>query len=317
MISCTEFIPLYSELFKYLYRCGGDEAVMEYWLYLSEKNIGDLTNPNSLGANCARLGGFEGAMAYWGHTLGEEACDVCRIINPKEQYIYSHMRHCPSMGMLNDLHHVKPYHDYCKHCDVIYEPVLKKYGMTNERLFCDPKTASCASIKYPVGKRPTIDFTKPTPDCKVDDLKSEGAKYLHRDFHISGDFALEYLGAKFGCEGVCGFLCDYARYYYAPIIEGFKRGGLTAVRAWLTRLYEVEEASEVLHTELSDAELKVTIDKSPAIEFMHSVGQKPSKYYIEQTRTLYAAMADGAGLGFSLDFYDAKTGKATYRFYKK
>ena len=35
MISCTEFIPLYSEFFKYLDKDGGHDAVMEYWNYLS------------------------------------------------------------------------------------------------------------------------------------------------------------------------------------------------------------------------------------------------------------------------------------------
>ena len=30
MISCTEFIPLYSEFFKYLDKDGGHDAVMEY-----------------------------------------------------------------------------------------------------------------------------------------------------------------------------------------------------------------------------------------------------------------------------------------------
>ena len=47
MISCTEFIPLYSEFFKYLAKnCGGDEAVHEYWNYLADYSLGDLTNPD-------------------------------------------------------------------------------------------------------------------------------------------------------------------------------------------------------------------------------------------------------------------------------
>ena len=31
MISCTEFIPLYSELFAFLERIGGYDAVLDYW----------------------------------------------------------------------------------------------------------------------------------------------------------------------------------------------------------------------------------------------------------------------------------------------
>ena len=318
MISCTEFIPLYSEFFKYLAKnCGGDAAVMDYWVYLSDTSIGDKTNPNSLAAKCEKYGGYEGSRAYWGHTLTEEACDLYEIYNPVEQYTYSVMRYCPSRGMLNSLEHVEPYHDYCEHCKVIYSRVLEKYGIVYERDHSEIDHARCRSILYRKGHKPDFDYTKPTPECEVKDLKREGAKYLHRDFHLSGDHALQYCASKFGLEGVQGFLRDYAKYYYAPIIETFRKDGLTAVAAWLERLYTVEEASEVLHTELTDTELKVTIDKSPVIEYMHSLGKEPSEYYVEQTRTLYDAMANEAGLGFSLDEYDEATGHAEYRFFVK
>ena len=318
MISCTEFIPLYSEFFKYLAKnCGGDDAVMDYWIYISDTSIGDKTNPNSLAYKCEMLGGYEGARAYWGHTLTEEACDFFKIYNDKEKYTYSEMRYCPSKGMLNALEHVEPYHNYCEHCNVIYARVLEKYGITFEIDASDCANARCSSWLYETGKKPDHDLSVPTPDCIIVDEKREGKKYLHRDFHLSGDRALKYCGMKFGREGVCGFLRDYAKYYYAPVIKDFREGGLPAVKAWLEHLYEVEEAPEVLHTELSDTELKVRIDKSPVIEYMKTLNQKPSEYYVEETRTLYAAMADEAGFGFSLDKYDDATGEAEYRFFIK
>ena len=318
MISCTEFIPLYSEFFKYLAkRGGGDGAVMEYWIHLSDTSIGDKTNPNSLAYKCEKLGGYEGARAYWGHTLTEEACDLYEIYNPKEQYTYSLMRHCPSRGMLNDLKHVEPYHNYCEHCNVIYARVLEKYGIEYERDNSEIANARCSGLYYRKGHKPNFDYTKPTPDCIVNDLKSEGAKYLHRDFHLIAENALCYCADKYGIDGVRGFLTDYARYYYAPIIDSFKKEGLPAVLAWLEKLYLVEEAPEVLHTELSECELKVRIDKSPVIEYMHTLGKEPSEYYVEETRTLYAAMAEEAGLGFSLDKYVDATGEAEYRFFLK
>ena len=67
MISCTEFIPLYSEFFKFLEKKGGPNAVMEYWIHISDTSIGDKANPNSLAAKCELYGGFDGARAYWGH----------------------------------------------------------------------------------------------------------------------------------------------------------------------------------------------------------------------------------------------------------
>ena len=318
MISCTEFIPLYSEFFKYLAkRGGGDEAVHEYWNYLADYSLGDLTNPDSLASKCELLGGFDGARAYWGKSIPEEACDVYSIYNPKLRYSYSIMRRCPSKQILLALEHVEPYHDYCEHCRVIYDRVISRYGARYERDHTNIDRASCSSILYEEGHKPDFDFTVPTPDCKVADVCREGQKYLHRDFHISGDFLLKYCGDKFGAEAVVGFMRDYAKYYYAPVISDFKNGGLAAIEAWLKNLYEVEEAPQVLHTELSDTELKVRIDKSPVIEYMATLNQKPSVYYIEQTRTLYAAMADEAGFGFSLDKYDEETGEAEYRFFVK
>ena len=319
MISCTEFIPLYSEFFKYLAkRGGGDDAVMEYWIHLSDTSIGDKTNPNSMASKCEELGGWLGARAYWGHTTSEEACDVYSILNEKEQYSFSIMRYCPSKGILNSLTHVEPYHNYCEHCKIIYSRVLEKYGMVYERDHSEIDKARCSSILYREGHKPDFDYTKPTPDCKVSDVKRQGnSKYLHRDFHLIADNALCYCADKYGDEAVCEFLDGYARAYYAPIIDTFKTGGLAAVEAWLTKIYTVEEASELLHTELTDGELRVRIDKSPVIEYMHTLGKEPSRHYREETATLYASMADEAGLGFSLDKYNDKTGEAEYRFFVK
>ena len=40
MISCTEFIPAYSELFKFLEAQGGREAVEAFWEHLSDRFLG-------------------------------------------------------------------------------------------------------------------------------------------------------------------------------------------------------------------------------------------------------------------------------------
>ena len=42
MISCTEFIPAYSELFKYLEKVGGKDAVISFWEYLSDNFLTNL-----------------------------------------------------------------------------------------------------------------------------------------------------------------------------------------------------------------------------------------------------------------------------------
>jgi len=324
MISCTEFIPLYSEFFKFLESQGGHDAVMRYWDFLGDKSIGDATNPNSLLAFLERDkdNPLLGAWRYWSHTLTEEACDLIRIYNPAKGYIYLHMRHCPSRGMLNELEHVEPYYDYCGHCDVIYAPSLAKYGIVSEALPGNLDNAECASIMYLKEKRPDCEFThealsKYDDTMLVMDITREDNKYLHRDFHLSGDTALKYCGDNYGENCARAFLATYATHYYSPQIEDAKKRGLIALKEWIEHIYETEEASDVLHTELDgDESLTVTIDKSPVIEYMHSLHQEPSRYYIEQTRTLYSAVADACNLGFTMEYYN-EDGGTRFRFFKR
>ncbi|NLD87741.1 MAG: hypothetical protein GX633_05735, partial [Clostridiales bacterium] len=286
MISCTEFIPLYSEFFKFLDKIGGHDAVMEYWYHISDSSLGDRTNPHSLVSFVERDGGFEGAISYWNHTLTEEACDVLKIHDFVNRCSYTHMRRCPSRGMLNDLKHIEPYHDYCGHCKVIYQRVLEKYGVVFEMDHSGIENAECTSILYERGNEPVHDYTAIDDTKTVIDMKPEDNKYLHRDFHLLGDMALLYCGEKLGEAAVNEFLTGYVKNYYAPVIEEIKTHGLAELKRRIQKLYETEEASEVLNTEFWDNCLTVTIEKSPVIEYMRSLNQEPSKYYIEQTRTL-------------------------------
>lgn len=314
MISCTEFIPLYSEFFKYLEKIGGHDAVMEYWIHISNTSIGDKTNPNSLAYKCEKMGGYEGAVAYWGHTLTEEACDLLEIGNCAKKFKYTHMRHCPSRGMLNELEHVEPYYDYCSHCNVIYERVLKNYGVEYIRDNSEIDKAQCRSLLYMKDEKPDFNWQNITDEeakemfgndknVEIIDMKTEDNKYLHRDFHLLGDNALKYCKDKYGYEALIDFLNNYVEYYYAPQIEKVRKGGLSALKAWIEKVYEIEESSDFLHCDLDGKSLTVTVFKSPVIEYMHSLGQEPTECYIEETRTLYKAVADECGFKFNLEYY--------------
>lgn len=318
MISCTEFIPLYSEFFKYLEKRGGHDAVMDYWIHISNTFIGDVKNPNSLAYKCEKLGGFEGAVAYWGHTLTEEACDLFEMEDRNENVKYSHMRHCPSRGMLNSLSHVEPYYDYCSHCNVIYARILEKYGVVYERDNSGIEHAECRGCFYEKGSTPKFDFRTVSDEelgkrmgeegITIIEMKSEDNKYLHRDFHTSMDNALKYCGDNFGKEELVKFLREYVRAFYAPTIEEIKSKGLVAIKEWIEGTYEKEEACSLLHTDILDERLVVTVDKCPAIEYMSSLGQSPSEYFIEETRTVYDEIARQCGYSLCLEYYNEDGG---------
>jgi effector-binding domain-containing protein len=121
MISCTEFIPAYSELFKYLEEKQGKAAVVDFWNYLSDKfltNLKDLVVRN----------GIRGCWIYWSKTLKEEAADFTMELDEEAGEFSITMYHCPSKGRLLECKHIESYYDYCEHCDVLYRRVLEPLG---------------------------------------------------------------------------------------------------------------------------------------------------------------------------------------------
>lgn len=137
MISCTEFIPFYSELFKFLDKKGGAEKVNEYWEYISDKYVSP-----SLGEE-VKKNGIEGCWNYWSKSLNEEACDFTMSLDKEKGEFFIDMHSCPSKGMLNNLKYTNPYPNYCGHCAVLYPHVLNKFGLYFEEDFSNVDKASC------------------------------------------------------------------------------------------------------------------------------------------------------------------------------
>ena len=141
MISCTEFIPAYSELFKYIEDIDSYEAVKAYWHAISDESI-----RNNLGKLVEQYG-VEGCWLYWSRTLTEEACDA-HIEFDEDEGVYSlDMRRCPSKGHLLDYPHITPYHDYCGHCGALYAPILQELGLGAWEDYSEVDQAKC-KCKY-------------------------------------------------------------------------------------------------------------------------------------------------------------------------
>lgn len=121
MISCTEFIPAYSELFKYLLAKGGKEAVIRFWENLSDDFLDNLRE-------LAKEKGLAGCYEYWSRTLNEEAADFKLTLDEEKGLFEIDMQHCPSKGRLLEIEHIEPYADYCEHCDLLYRRVLEPLG---------------------------------------------------------------------------------------------------------------------------------------------------------------------------------------------
>ena len=139
MISCTEFIPAYSELFKFLEQKGGKAAVISFWENLSDSFLNNLRN-------LATQKGLAGCFEYWSHTLSEEAADFKMTLDEENQVFSIEMRKCPSKGRLLERKDIKPYHAYCEHCDLLYRRVLEPLGFEYNIDLSDCDKASCKLV---------------------------------------------------------------------------------------------------------------------------------------------------------------------------
>jgi len=145
MIPCTDFIPAYSELFKFLEQKGGKDAVLDFWNYLSDNFLVNLRE-------LVERHGIRGCWLYWSHTLNEEAADFTMELDEEAGEFKIVMHHCPSKGRLLQYSHLQPYHDYCRHCDVLYRRVLEPLGYEYRLDMSGCDQAKCSILVRDKGK---------------------------------------------------------------------------------------------------------------------------------------------------------------------
>ena len=145
MISCTEFIAAYSELFGFLEETYGRDEVDRFWKYLFQ--------PDGKGIpliNFVEKEGIRGCFSYWSGTLNEEAADFSMYLHEKRGFFKLVMHYCPSKGRLLKLEEekgLKPYHDYCLHCDC-YRSAVEKVGLRYIFDFSGTDHAACSMLIY-------------------------------------------------------------------------------------------------------------------------------------------------------------------------
>ena len=309
MISCTEFIPSYSELFKYLDGHYGYEEVKRFWAYLFK--------PDGKGiplVNFVRRDGLKGAVEYWNGTLKEEAADVTRWYNLEAGWTYSEMHYCPSKGRLLRMKEelgVEPYPHYCDHCDY-YRSALEMFGLRYYRNNLKVDQAQCASMIYD----PKVFKGSMTVDehTRKVEYRSGDLEYFHRDFHSSLNMGIEYLGANYGEEVVRDFLTVYTETIYRRELGDIRARGLPAIEAKILDTYEKEHASEVVRTRLSEGRLDVEIASCPAVEHLRRTGREVTRWYPMTTSVVMETLARACGARFVMDAYEDRTGAARYHF---
>ena len=309
MISCTEFIPCYSELFSYLEEKGGKEEVRRFWKYLFE--------PDGKGiplVNYVKREGIRGCFSYWSGTLNEEAADFTMYLNERAGWFMIVMHRCPSKGRLLELRDeigLTPYPDYCLHCDC-YRAAVEQIGLKYIYNFNGIDRAACSILIYDpevFDGRIIVD-----EDTRIMDRKASQNEYFHRDFHSSMNMGVEYLGERYGEADVRAFLKRFTDNVYAPVIRAAEQDGLNAIRAKIEDTYRREKASDALKIEQDEGSLRVRVKRCPAVAHLRATGREVSKWVRYTTQSVMEELAAQTGFRFGMDSYDEQTGAAEYRF---
>ena len=156
MISCADFIPAYSELFKFLEQKGGKAKVVEFWNYIADHYLANLRE-------LAAQHGLRGCWMYWSRTLNEEAADFTMELDEARGELRFEMHRCPSKGRLLQCRHLTPYVNYCEHCDVLYRRVLAPLGLDYRIDLTRCGQAQCAGVI-----RKVADNKRRTENCQGD-----------------------------------------------------------------------------------------------------------------------------------------------------
>lgn len=333
MISCTEFIPAYSELFKYIDQRSGRQAVYDFWE--------DLFQPGNspLDGLITKFGRLRGCWENWYVVYTEEACDNTMLYNEEEGWMLGCMHHCPSKGRFKKLGYMEPFDEYCKHCDS-YDIVFKKHGIGHCMDYRGDADAKCREIMFDPDKfrgdpQKILDIMyacelegckfgeDPSkcpmnhPGTKTLHTTSDSYKYLHRDFHMSMALGMQYIAEHYGEEGLKEYLTQFTLAFHKPLLAKAKEAGLAAIAEYLGWLYAEEEAPDALEMKVTEDAVDVTIHYCPAVKHLLSRGYAPKESFERGTSVVYDVIAKDSGLGFEMLSYEHGTGAAKFRFFQK
>jgi hypothetical protein len=312
MISCTEFIPAYSELFSFLDERYGRDEVDRLWYFLFK--------PDGKGIpliNFIEKEGIRGCFTYWSGTLSEEASDCELYLNEKAGWYLSKMHHCPSKGRLLELKEkigITPYYDYCLHC-ACYDSALEKVGLKRYKIYPKANETACSSLIFdPKVFKGGVVFDENT-ETRV--FKSSEQEYFHPDFHSSMNMGLLYVGQTHGTKVVRDYLTRYVKNVYAKVIADAKLRGLAPIEELIRETYRLEKAEDALTIENDGTRMTVTVSYCPAVRHLHATGREVCEWFVLSTEAVMQTIASEAGLGFKMLSYDAESGAAKYAFTKE
>ena len=308
MSSCTDFIPAYREMFRYLEDSYGRAEIDNYWRTMFKPGGGSPL------VNFVEKEGIKGCFTYWKGTLNEEAAHFTMYLNEKRGFFKIVMHRCPSKGKLIDLRDqigLEPYHDYCLHCDG-YRAAVEQVGLEYIYDFTNMDKAGCSILIYDpkiFDGRVIMD-----EDTVIMDRNAADNEYFHPSFHFSLSRGMHYVGEHYGEEGLRGVMYRYVDNVLKPLMGTID---LASIEQKILSDYAKDKCPDAVETQLVGNELTVTVKYCPAIKYMTDNDMWQSPWFRFTTQGVMERLAELAGCQFTMDSYDQTTGAAKYRFVKK
>lgn len=305
MISCTDFIPVYSELFCYLEDHYGRGEIDNYWRTMFKPGGGSPL------VNFVKREGIKGCFTYWTGTLNEEAADFTMYLNEKRGFFKLVMHRCPSKGKLLDLQSeigLSPYKDYCLHCDG-YRAACKEAGLEYIYDFQNTDKAGCSIFIYD----PKVFDGRIIMDENTVIMERNASDniYFHPSFHFSLSRGIHYVGMQHGVDAVRGVMARYVRNVVVPLMG---KVDLASIEEKICSDYAKENCSDAVTTIRTNSELYVIVHYCPAIKYMSEHDMWRSTWFRYTTQGVMEELARVAGCTFVMDYYDEATGAAKYHF---
>ena len=274
MISCTEFILSYNELFAFLDRKYGREEVDKLWDFLFK--------PTGKGIpliNFVRKDGVKGCVDYWTGTLTEESSEVTFLYNLEEGWFVTKMHRCPSKGRLLEFKEslgIEPYPHYCDHCDY-YRSALEAEGLTWIRDHLDVDKAGCTSIIWDTKKFKGV--MHKDENTVVQEFHAADHEYFHPDFHSSMNMGIDYLGQFHGEGDVREYLMTFAKNVYKPVLAKIQKQPFAALSEQIRSTYLAEKAEDAVELIEEANSLTVKIAYCPAVKHLQKTGRTVTPWF--------------------------------------
>lgn len=308
MISCTDFIPAYSELFCYLEETYGRESVDAYWHAMFKPGNGSPL------VNFVRKEGIRGCFTYWTGTLNEEAADFSMYLNEKRGFFKLVMHRCPSKGRLVDLREqigLKPFRDYCLHCDG-YRAACEEVGLKYIYDFENMDKAGCAILIYDpkvFDGRVILD-----EDTQVMHRSASDNPYFHPSFHDSLSRGITYIGNQYGEEAVLAIMARYVQNVIVPLMGDVT---LENIERKIRTDYARENCPDAVQLIWEGDTLRMAVDACPAVTYLRENGKTLNGWFRYTTEGVMRALAELANCDFAMDAYEDETGCARYHFTRR